>query len=123
MFKLYKMDLIEKEKLKDAGFATLITGLTWYFITQDERVGLIGGISGGVTTYTQHDQLNPFIIRIKKSYDPDWWIKEGGWDGTRLENDKGGLNPEQTIIDKEITAGDIGRYVLAPFTFGFSLRF
>lgn len=116
------MNSLEKIKLKDSAYATLITGLTWYFITQDERIGILGGLSGGVTTYIQHDELNPFIGRIKKNiYGEDWWIYESGWDGTRLEND-----PDQTItidIDSEITAGDVVRYSLAPFTFGLSLRF
>jgi hypothetical protein len=110
------MDEIEKEKLKDSLYATVITGLTWYFITQDERAGLLGGISGGITTYTQHDKLNPFIIRIKKSQDPTWWITN--WNSEKIKTPIKNI----TVIDKEISAGDVARYTLAPFTFGLSLR-
>ena len=118
-------DFEKKEKLKDSAYASVITGLTWYFITQNEQIGLIGGIAGGITTYKNHDDLDPFISRVKKNiYGDDWWMYEGGWDGTRLVNNKGEVPPvETTVIDKEITAGDVMRYALAPFTLGFSLRF
>ena len=75
-------DEYQKEKIKDGLVIGGIGGLTSFFIYENKNVALLSVLITGSFVYYKHDAINPFLIRIKKSYDPDWWITN--WDGKRL---------------------------------------
>jgi hypothetical protein len=106
------------EKVKDSLISGGIVGLSYYFISQNQNIGLLGLVSGSLTTYTKYEKLEPFIIRVKKDiYGENFWITN--WNGEKIKTPD---NTNITVIDEEITASDVARYSLAPFTFGLSLR-